>query len=132
MKLKKIILDCEINPSDSHIKANAVLTLSNCSENILLILNPDLKWENIHIKDEGDWIELQAIEKTIPEDSMFKIAKMWELALPESLKLAEGEDCIIKASYSGSITQSNWDLSYIREDFVELAMTNAEFPLKCS
>ena len=98
-------------------------------ENILLILNPDLKWENIHIKDEGDWIELQAIEKTIPEDSMFKIAKMWELALPESLKLAEGEDCIIKASYSGSITQSNWDLSYIREDFVELAIYGLWYPL---
>ena len=129
MKLNKIILDCEIDPKNYHIKANAVLTLTNCNENIQLILNPDLQWKNVYIKDEGNWIELQATEKTVPEGSMFKVAKMWEFAFPESLKLAEGEECIIKVNYSGSITQSNWNLSYIREDFVELAIYGLWYPL---
>ena len=126
MKIKNIEMLCQIEPEKGFLEAEVLLSLSDYSDNIQLLLNPDFVWDYIQIKDGDNWQPIVPTERGIPEDAMFKIAKLWEF---ETQNGVSKEKLILKAKYHGKIQKSNWDLSYISSDFVELAIYGVWYPI---
>ncbi|NHK32758.1 MAG: hypothetical protein FK730_15520 [Asgard group archaeon] len=130
MVLKKIVLNCEIIPNKKTIDAFALLKFDKTPDKLLFLLNPDLSINDFYIKIGNEKIvDLNIEERENPEDSFLKTAKLWEVQLPSDFEKPEDESFQLVVSYSGKILKSEWDLSRIEDNFVELASYGVWYPL---
>jgi hypothetical protein len=130
LDLKKIVLNCEITPNKKTIDAFALLKYDKKPDKLLFLLNPDLSINDFYIKIGNEKIDNITIEeRENPEDSFLKTAKLWEIQLQPEIKKSKDESFQLVVSYSGKILKSEWDLSRIEDNFVELASYGVWYPL---
>ena len=128
--LRKIVLNCEIIPNEKKLDAFALLKYDKMPDKLHFLLNPDLSLHNFHIKIGNNKIDNIIIEeRKNQEDSFYKIAKLWEVLLPTDIDNSENKSFQLVVSYSGKILKSEWDLSRIDDNFVELASYGVWYPI---
>lgn len=129
MNLEKVVLNCEIIPQEKLLDAIVLLKFAEVDKKILLVLNPDLEWKDVFVKDNESWVRITPKEGVLPDDFLLEIGKLWEIDLAETSFNTSKNKVTIKASYRGEILNSSWDLSYINADFVELASYGLWYPV---
>ncbi|MHA1121546.1 MAG: M1 family aminopeptidase [Candidatus Heimdallarchaeota archaeon] len=129
MNLERVVLNCTINPFENFLEAIVLLKFNDVNEKISLVLNPNLEWNKVLVKVKDTWKKITPKEGILPDDFLLEIGKLWELDLTEISSNSLQDKVVIKASYSGKILNSSWNLSYIKPDFVELASYGLWYPI---
>jgi len=129
MNLERVVLNCKINPYENFLDAIVLLKFDNVNDKISLVLNPNLDWKKVLVKVKDTWVKITPKEGILPDDFLLEIGKLWEIDLTEISSNSLQDKVVIKASYSGKILNSSWNLSYIKPDFVELASYGLWYPI---
>ena len=129
MNLESVVLNCKINPTEKSLDAIVLLKFNDINEKISMVLNPNLEWKKVFVKVKDAWVKVTPKEGILPDDFLMEIGKLWEIDLTEISLNSSQDKVIIKASYSGKILNSSWNLSYIKPDFVELASYGLWYPV---
>lgn len=124
MKLENIDLACSISPKECKLKATCLLTINDCEQEVLLLLNPDLVWESIKVVTESGKLPLTYKKIALTEDITFKTANLWFIEVPKNQK-----KIMLEGKYSGIINQSNWVKNQINDKFIELALYGLWYPV---
>jgi hypothetical protein len=129
MSLDTVILSCEIFPKKKALNAKIFLKFTEIPKQLELIINPDLDIKNCKIRIGNQIIDIDFQEDQVSEDCFIKTSKLLKFNLPQDLKQDEDEFFIFETEYLGNILSSEWDLSRIEDNFVELASYGTWYPI---
>jgi hypothetical protein len=130
MTLQTIVINCKIQPKDKSIESQTLLKFTELPEQLEFLLNPDLVIKKCQLKIGDKKFEKIIIKEIeVPDDSFIKLAKKFQVTIPDDIEKTDQKFFYLMIKYSGKIKQSQWDLSYIKDDFVELASYGAWYPI---
>jgi len=121
-------INCEIYPNSRELKSIVTLYYKGVKDHVNVLLNPGFIWKELYILHQRETYEAIPRLKKLPDDSIITVANYWEI---EAFGYTDksSKETIVHGEYEGPLTISNWDLSYIKNDFVELALYGAWYPI---